>query len=534
MSSRLSHFGCDYPTYKSNLTVKKSFRRSPRSRFIDIYFVLYIAALVLVIPDQGTSKNDAAELVTSLLQTSFQLHVERPVLLCRVVRSGDSLTVLSCDSVNGIFHSGAMKNVRYDVSVEDQSYQTQYAINSHTTSQSSFFTLSGSADQGGVRFGWKPPLADKRNRLFRVNVSASATPVLPESLTEEQRESLRKLTGDPNDVVVKATTQFTVALVFVDGGGASMAASQPVSSQIAASGDTALARRYEELLRQFEQPRATIAPRGEFFLQPQENVLKMIANQPFVNRIRVYGADASREVEAIRVSGANAYARIEGSEIIVSGMAPQSGSVAITLGARRSTDKKDTSIVFRVVAGALDSPQIPNSMYPGVTYTFQPRLPEVSGMPAGAVLRDDRGNEVVRSTQGEAFTFIPRVEDTSRTFSFERSLNDRKIGQTYAIAIVPFPSPEIIDISMRNGQVWVRTRAYGLAQDAKSRVRLELLNSPAIRIQERLGDWSYDEQSHSHIQVFQFTAAAPTVSVRALNGRKQASERRDFVARSER
>ncbi|MFN9776675.1 MAG: hypothetical protein ACK54V_02300, partial [Candidatus Kapaibacterium sp.] len=269
--------------------MKKSFRRSPRSRFIDIYFVLYIAALVLVIPDQGTSKNDAAELVTSLLQTSFQLHVERPVLLCRVVRSGDSLTVLSCDSVNGIFHSGAMKNVRYDVSVEDQSYQTQYAINSHTTSQSSFFTLSGSADQGGVRFGWKPPLADKRNRLFRVNVSASATPVLPESLTEEQRESLRKITGDPNDVVVKATTQFTVALVFVDGGGASMAASQPVSSQIAASGDTALARRYEELLRQFEQPRATIAPRGEFFLQPQENVLKMIANQPFVNRIRVYG-----------------------------------------------------------------------------------------------------------------------------------------------------------------------------------------------------------------------------------------------------
>ncbi|MFM8437458.1 MAG: hypothetical protein ACKOAX_03195, partial [Candidatus Kapaibacterium sp.] len=134
----------------------KSSRRRPGT--IDIYFVLYIAALVLLIPDRGASRDEAAQLITSLLQTSFTVHVDRSVLLCRVVRNGDSLRVLSCDSTNGIFHSGAMKDVRYEFSIEDQSYRSRYTMNTASETKTSYFTVTGSADQGGVRFHWAPPM----------------------------------------------------------------------------------------------------------------------------------------------------------------------------------------------------------------------------------------------------------------------------------------------------------------------------------------------------------------------------------------
>ncbi len=521
-------------TFEFRYTIQRTVKTSKRRPgTIDIYFVLYIAALVLLIPDRGASRNDAAELITSILQTSFSIHADRTVMLCRMVRNGDSLAVLSCDSLNGIYHSGAMKDVRYEFSIEDQSYRNKVSLNSSSETRSSYFRIDGSADQGGVRFAWNPPLTEKRNRLFTVHVSASATPTLPDGLDGSQREALRRIAGDPNGIRVRAKTQFTVALVYVDGGTGVMVA-QPTPVVSGGSADSALARRYEELLRQFEQPRTAAIPRGEFFLQPRDNIVRMIAYQPFENRIRVYGADPSREVDAIRVSGSNAYARVEGSDLVVTGTTPASGSVVVTVNARRTVDRKDTSVSFRVLANALEPPLIPTTMYPGVTYGFQPRLPDVSGLPAGAVLRDDRGAEVVRSAQGESFSYTPRTEDTLRTFVFERSINDRKIGQAYSVSILPFPPPEIIDISLRNGQVWVRTRSFGLASDTRARVRLDLGTPNGPRVQERLGDWSYDEQSHAHLQVFQFTPVSASGSIRAVNGRKQTSEKRDFTARNER
>jgi hypothetical protein len=366
--------------------------------------------------------------------------------------------------------------------------------------------------------------------LFKVTVKASATPVLPESMDEVRKQELKRITGDPSKLRVHAQAQFTVALVFVDGGSSTGTASSVIATNEQNPIDTALARRYAELLRQFNQPRAISSPQGDFFLQPREPVVRMIAFQPFENRVRVYGADPAREIDAVRVSGGNAYARVEGSELVIVGNAPASGSATYTVSARRVVDKKDTSVTFRVLANPLDAPVMPTYMYPGISYVFQPRLPDVSGVPAGAVLRDDRGNEIVRSSQGEVFSYTPRVEDTLRTFSFERLLNDKKIGQTYAVSIQPFPSPEIIDVSVRGTNVWIRTRAFGPSGDVRSRVRIEC-STNNVRVQERLGDWSYDEQTHAHLQVFQIPSPSATISIRAVNGRKQSTERREITPR---
>ncbi len=504
-------------------------RRNKPKRFVEIYFVLYLAALVLLIPDKKHEDRQATSLISSLLQSSFTLQPEHTVLMCRVVRTSDQSLVLNCDSLNTIYHSGSVRDVRYEFSIEDQSYRNSVQLSSSQNVSASYFHIKGHGDEGSVLFSWKPPVAEHKNRLFRVKVKASGVPILPNGLSEEQRKYLDELMSDEGGLRLTAETQFTVALIYVDGNGSTPMTE--LNQQVLAQSDSSFRQRYQDLLAELEKPRFIPAPLGEFSLQPREKIVKMISYQPFENHIRVYGADPQREVDEIRLSGGSASYRFEGADIVVSGTTPPDGMAVYTLSARRISDKKDTSVSFRVLALSLDAPTVPQRMYPGISYTFAPNLPNVSGIPAGASLRDDRGNEVISSVQGESFVFRPSVDDTSRVFSFERSLNSRKIGQTLSIPVIAFPAPEILDISRQNGQIWVRTRSFGLENDVRSRVKLEL--SPALntKVQERLGDYNYDAKFNVHLQVFQFNTQQSSISLRAMNGYKKASERREYTVR---
>ncbi len=502
-------------------------KKQKPKRFVEIYFVLYLAALILLIPDKKHEEKQASSLISSLLQSSFVLQPEHSVMMCRVVRTADQSLLLSCDSLNTIYHSGTVRDVQYEFSIEDQSYRNVYTLNTTQNRKSSFFKVRGQGDEGSVQFAWTPPVEERRNRLFRVKVRASATPILPLSLSDEQRSYVEELMRDQGGLKLSAETQFTVALIYVDGSSSSAGTLAELNPQVLAQSDSTFRTKYQELLAELEKPRFIPAPLGEFSLQPREKIVKMIAYQPFENHIRVYGADPLREVDDIRLSGGNASFHVEGPDIVVSGTTPPGNMTVYTLSARRISDKKDTSVSFRVLAMSLDNPSLPSKMYPGLTYTLSPNLPQVSGIPAGAVLRDERNNELVSSVQGEAISFKPSVDDTGKSFSFERSLNTRRIGQTISIPVVPFPPPEVIDISIQGGVVLVRTRSYGLETDVKSRVKLEVSPQASSKIQERLGDYSYDPKYNVHLQVFQFNAKGQ-IAVRAINAYRKSSERRDF------
>ncbi len=505
-------------------------KKTRPKRFVEIYFVLYLAALVLLIPDKKHEDKQATSLISSLLQSSFVLQPEHTVLMCRVIRTGDSTVILDCDSLNTIYHSGAVRDLQYDFRIEDQSYKNVVQLSSQKTNSSSSFHILGRGDEGSVQFSWNPPLSEGKNRLYQVSVSATASPLLPPGLTDEQRRYLSDAMQDEGEIQIHAETKFTLALVYVDGGSAGSTLAE-LNPQILAQSDSTFRKRYEELLAEVNKPRFLPAPVGEFSLQPREKIIKMIAYQPFENRIRVYGADPQRECDSFRVSGANASYRFEGPDLVVTGTTPPSGMALYTVSARRISDKKDTSVSFRVLAMNLDAPQVPQHMYPGLNYTFNPNVPVISGLPAGATLRDEHGTEILSSVSGELFNFKPRPEDTSRVFSFERTLNGRKIGQTIQIPVLAFPSPEIIDISQQNGQVWVRTRSYGIEGDVRARVKLEISVPTISKVQERMGDYSYDPRFNIHVQLFQFTPQQSAFSVRAINGYKKSSERREYQIR---
>ncbi len=502
-------------------------KNSKPKRFVEIYFVLYLAALILLIPDKKHEERRASDLVKELLQSSFTIQPEHNVLMCRVIRSGDSLRIVSCDSLNTIYHSGAVEDVSYEFSIEDQSYKNRIVLKSTNDRSASNFYLRGNAEEGSIHFAWTPATSDRRNRLYKVTVRATARPRLPLSLSDEQRNYLNELSGGADGLHLHAETQFNVALLYVDGGAGSSGGSE-LNPQILAQSDTSFRSRYEELLRQMDRPNTALSNPSTFYLQAQEQTVYSVAYLPFENRVHVYGADAQHEIEGLSVQP-NGRVRVDGQELVVSSTTPASGITTYTLSARRASDHRDTTITFRVITKSLESPVVPSKMYPGLSYQFNPNFPEQSSGVRLAVLLDDKNNQIAQSVQGESFQFKPTLDDTSRFFRFERSINGHKVGQTLSIGVIPFPAPEIIDVAVRGGQVLVRTRSYGLESDTKARVKIELIGVlQGSRVQELYGDYRYDPAYNAHLQVFRFQTPSVSVGLRAVNGYKRSSERRDL------
>ncbi len=91
-----------------------------KRRNVEIYFVLYLAALILLIPGKESDKTaQTDEFGSPLYQLDFNLKAEKSTL--NYVFFVDSLGIHleNADSVNYIFHTGDVEDVRYEFIVED-------------------------------------------------------------------------------------------------------------------------------------------------------------------------------------------------------------------------------------------------------------------------------------------------------------------------------------------------------------------------------------------------------------------------------
>lgn len=517
-----------------------------KKRVVEIYFVLYLSALILLIPDKNEQKEAVTPAVMSLLASSFTIQPEHQVMMCRLKRSGDSIEVISCDSVNNLFVSGSVEDIEYSIEIEDNTYKQLITLvgngNSTTESGSSFsLTDADISDKiGRARFNWSPQFSAQSNRLYNVKIKATAKPILPQSIPIKQREYLNEVIGE--GARVTATTKFSVAMILMN--------TQNVNQSFALDKtsldnmDSASRNKILELERELSITRNALSsvssnpivvPTGDFILQPRYDVIKTLSYQEWENRFTVYGADPRKELSGVpKLSGGQGYVTIEGNEIVVKGTAPQSSMTSYSLYAKRSVDGKEYTSQFNVYGQSVPIPAIPSVMYPGIKYEFKPNLPQMTGTPITAFLRDASNTIRVSSLQGESFTFTPSVNDTNSTLYFERTINSKKIGQSFQIAIASFPPPEILDITTgSNGLVRIRTRSYGTQTDNSSRCKIETLagGSSTNKIQELYGDYSFDKQSNVHLQVFQLQNPSNNLTIRAVTGTKKVSASREILSR---
>lgn len=484
-------------------------RRRPQRRLVEIYFVLYLAALVLLLPENdSTDKEKQNAIITAVLQQSFNAIPEQPVLNCII----DPLEskIIRFDSVNHVQFGGYVKDIRYEAVIEDQFAGQSLKLVSDEPSPTPMFSINYNSALQTARFLWKPPInSEKRNRTFLVKVVASATPIANESNTD--LNTLIQKTGTR----VRTETSFSLNVVY--------AQSQAISKI-----DTVI------MQNPFENPPigSVTTPNplsyGVMTAQPQLEQIQAIATQTWSNSVFIGGINSNADLKrtpTVRLEGSGAQqggsaeiSDVRGNQFIITGKAPLSGLLKVVVMAERRADGKQVTTSFIIEPQALLQPSIPNEMNPGISYTFDPRMPQISGTEIKAFLRDARGNEIVSSQRGGVFNFTPSLSDTGKTLSFERWVGGRRIGQPINISVKDYPAPEIVDIlpGEQNNVIQVKTRCFGLVKGKKNEAKLEVIEGNAT-VRDMRGSIQYMDNNIT-IQTFKITTVG-IVKFRAYDQR---------------
>lgn len=399
-------------------------------RRIDIYFVLYLVALVLLLPDKSPAPTPSADTLAGL---RLELQPQN-VRLQQTIRRDTAGVVaqIGLDSTNVIRYIGDVEDLRVNARIED--VQTGQTITVHSgDADNGMFTVEPRADSKSIFFRWRPSLLTAADRTFRVTIEGSGA---PKSLSVAHDGA----GGLPPGLRVSGTTQFVLATVVqADAPNGAIAAIKPTDP--IPLGDQG------------------VNP-GNFWLGPSLEKIVVLATKDWENRIVVGGADPTRDLAGmptISTSGADMPGGIERTfnalerTIILKGKAPRSGTAIIEVSAQRRDGQKKT-VTFSVSAEALPSVNLITELYPGVQYAFATRLPDIPNVKA--MIRDQG---IVKSeTTGDTLRFSPSMQDTGKVLTFERYVDNQREGVVTNLRVLSHPEPEILNIRDVGGQTMKR------------------------------------------------------------------------------
>lgn len=492
-----------------------------KRRIVEIYFILYLAALVFILPDGLEEEGEgegAAE--NPEFQIPFSLHPVKTTLTARMIKDSSGVKIVSIDSVNTIFYTGKARDLKFEFIVEDKSLSQKLRIFSDKRSSTKHFKIIENRQQQSASFYWTPPLNETVNKTLIVKVIATA-----KSGGDDFGSGDGKFASLSNRNL-KAQTQFSLNVNFINqGAGIPDEIQRLISTYMSA--DSLMKS------RELTADRALLEPNGDFQLEAQYSDLKTIAYQKWRNQITVYGGDLSsdlREAPKLNIinsdpdnGGSAEIEKIENNVIYIAGITPAFGETNVEIALVRKYDSREYMTSFRISPQTIEHPQYSKTMYPEVAYVIDPKMPLVHGQQTKAYLRDDSRKIRASSPEGQKFSFTPDGSDVGKTFYLERYVDNNLLEQTYPIKILDYPAPVILRVSrIDDDEARIQTRSIGKADGKKNWVaRLEFKGNAKAR--DIVGLGRQDEKNLIWEQVFEVkpqTSGKPfTFSVRAVDSR---------------
>lgn len=392
-----------------------------RRRRVELYFVLYLVALVLLLPEKPVGQGSTATLPSDL---RFDLQPERVRLECKLVRdTAGRLRLMSLDSLNVIHYSGEPDDIQVFARVEDVSSGQVLNIEKGR-SNGGLFELVPQPQRQAILFTWRPNLADATPRMLRVTLTASAKPPVLGGPNASDNDRL------PAGLRINGATQFVLATTVADETG----------SQLQFGNTTT------DTIRIVQQNGSALL--GSFWMEAARDMITATPMQPWSMRLSIGGADPLRDLQGmpqVRSSSSDnpveRYLDTAARTIVVRGKAPRNGSYTVSATALRK-DGQVAETSFTIQAVPLPSINIADQMFPGVEYVIDPMLPNVQD--AEAVILD--GQREVVSVRAGKLRFTPHAADTGKTYQFVRLIGGQRAEVPQNIRIRSFPAPEIRDV----------------------------------------------------------------------------------------
>lgn len=424
--------------------------------FNEIYFVLYLTALILIIPKSGFEEKPEFEKLPS-----FFIKSEKTSLTVRLTIQDGKPKIVSADTINFIYTIGEFQDVDYKIKISNNSIERVLFENGERSDVPGFKIKK--EGEGGLKFVWDVDSLKLLNKNYNVFVEAEVTP---------------KGTNDK----VYTNTRFNLNVLIIDKYPTQIASNNDNQNDLSSLSQDSI-NSIQNIPSFIRSDSRELLPDVDFSV---ENPIYSVALTRWSAKIRTYGLNPETDLKSkpkINVESPqgfdNADVRIDNLEeraIEISGNTPSYGKLKIGIEIQRIQDGLKASTEFFVQPLPISPPDYPKTVFPYITYSLDPKFPNQLSSKFEAQLTIDGNiyNTVYGNSQIE---FIPVPKDIGKAAYFARYFDGKLIGSKYPIIISEFPSPEITSIKEENGVLRVFTKAYGFTSPGKNNLVEELIVS---------------------------------------------------------
>jgi hypothetical protein len=490
-----------------------------KRRVIEIYFILYLAALVLLLPGGKVLRKIANNDDSNFAQPfNFTLQSEKSNLFCKAQVDSSGLKILELDSINTIYYSGDVDDVHFEFLIEDQSAHQSLKLSSDSRTSTKYFRIVEDPQRRCAIFYWYPPLFDYNNKLYLVQVFATGK---PSTILNNNKES---------KTVVTIKTQFTLNLTLTNQIGIAIQPFSELGNSIFTDNSSK-----QNLFQTFQSFSS-----GNFGLFPGQSSITKISlqnwtNELYANNINLVNDLAiSPQVSYILEPDANnggfasLYETID-NKLVIQGKTPSYGSMKVFVKITRKYDAEEFTASFSVTPSLIEQPVIPKIIYPEKTILINPRLP-LTGKVKAYLKHGDK--ILALSNGGENISFTADNSDVGKELTFERYLDGNLYGQRYLCKVENYPDPEIREVQrISNTEVRVVTRSWGIYKGEKNEViKFEIVDGNAKYYDLR--GYLQDTKDQPTLQYFKFVPQNPDkpfeFKIRAVDRRGKYSESKSY------
>jgi hypothetical protein len=485
-----------------------------KKRIVEVYFILYLAALVLIIPgkDNGHKGHEVDKPRQRFFQLPFSLKPEKNSLNAIVKLDSIGMTILSMDSVNTIFYTGHVKDIKFDVTIEDRNTRQVLTLDKRNEVETDFFRYSGDQTTQSLKFYWDPPLYDRKSKTYIVKVKAQAVSTDSESL----------------GLIVEDIVQFSLNLNYIT----------DFNTNLLIASDAIDTNTLSDNGNELVESRTALLSGTNLFLSPREEIIKSIAYSQWENEITIFGLDPKFDLRRQpeikitrqpdnRIGGSAKVTGFTESGIVIKGETPGFGVMTVSVSLIRHADGKEVIREFKVQPQLMEEPRFEQVLYPDMKYTFEPRLPVLSGQKVYSALKSSDGKIYASSETGGIFTYTPTMSDTGKVLYFERFVDNNLIGQKHTVRVSMFPQPEIVRIAEIDKNTFrIFTNSYGTFKGRENYIsRIEIIQG-SVKVREIIGAQKNEEGTFTYKQVFEITPTGKSTDVSfkvqavSVNGQK--------------
>ncbi|HVZ38495.1 MAG TPA: hypothetical protein VHI13_04405 [Candidatus Kapabacteria bacterium] len=440
---------------------------------IEIYFVLYLSAIILLLgttPSQHASREEGLEdVIRHLLASDFRVKAEKAALVYSVIPAGAGVdttgAMLKRDSINTVTALGTFSSVRFSiVSIEDSA--------SGKPVPTGRATLLAGGDRSAI-FQWAPSATD-HDAVYRITVAGTATPLPPENLRPELRDRVNEIlqrNGTVSDTVTFTITVFALR---------DMASIPRVVQQ-----QTMLAARNDSQAPTASVPPSALVPPafagGPFQLSASQTLLPMPAGSTWSNQINLSGPGSFNDMTLETKGAPTRIAEQSATRLMLTGTTPAAGtSQEITLTATRKSDGQRVSVSFGVRSVAPDpiATLLPSTLLAGQSYALNFTPAGIESRRVAVEVTDNDRTVVDRSEYRSSMRY---VAPESGKVKFARYLDGQLVDQT-TVDVRPLPAPSVLrpPTTARDAQeVRITTITYGTLNGQPNRGVLKIKSGNA-------------------------------------------------------